>query len=372
MESENAKMYFNYPIKYILKKNIREIEDIESIYFIHLCIYKVNISGKKPFLQFLLLNDGLDLLSLPNLHISNLNLKDNLVSYAKVYISGILNIEDFNNLQNNIQFDGFYENKGGIYMFFDITNNDINIDETYSSSLIKFALVDEIINHKNVCNIPIANDTTKFFIENQSINYLFDENNNTYEIPIVGFVGKKTKEQINFTYIFGESAKDKLSIFGSSYYFTDFNNAVRQGGWSNDYKPEYLYNKLITDNENGRYIRGGLVRFALFMGKTLYIENNLNQPNDDSTIKLNKLNDVNLNKKYELMIMRISDHDSNWKNNYDSVYLGKLELDDGNYVEDYPIIAIKDYNQEVTLSYHFINKNMLGDKFDYCYDYSIV
>jgi hypothetical protein len=364
-------MYYNYAVKQFLVRDIFEYRDINRYANVYLSIYKINTSGKYPFLQFLLTNNGLNLLSLPKLPVFNFS-TEKLISYSKIYISGIFEIQNFQNLIENIEFDGFYEYENNLYMFFDTTNLDICIREEYSNNPVRFALVDEIINHKKVCNIPISLETVNFFTKNESINYLFDINNDTYEIPLVGFIGKKTPQQLNFTFIFGESPRDKLSIFGSNYYFTDFNNAVRQGGWSNDYKPEYLYDKLITDNENGRYIKGGLVRFALFMGKTKYIENNLDSLNDQSVIKKDKLNDSTLNKKYEILTLRISDHDSIWRNDYDSIYLGNLEMDDGSYIQEHPVIVLKDYNQQLSLSYHFINKSCLGDKFNPCCDYMIV
>ena len=365
-------MYYNYAVKHFLIKDINYIESTFQYPNIYLCIYRINKSGKCPFLQFLLINNGFNSLSLPNLPALNVFNSNNLVSYSKVFISGILEINNFDEFNNNIQFDGFYEYEQNLYMFFDITNCDITIDEIYSNSSIRFALVDEIINHKNICNIPISVNTTNFFTKNDSINFIFDENNEPFEIPIVGFVGKKTQQQTKFTFIFGESPKDKLSLFGSNYYFTNFNNAVRQGGWSNDYKPEYLHDKLITDNENGRYIKGGLIRFALFMGRTKYIENSLNSLNDNSIIKKHKMSDTNLNQNQEIMTLRISDHDSIWREKYDSLYLGNIELDDGKFIQEIPFIVTKDYIQQVPLSYHFIDKIKLGDKFKSYYDYNIV
>ena len=72
------------------------------------------------------------------------------------------------------------------------------------------------------------------------------------------------------------------------------------------------------------------------------------------------------------MTLRISDYDANWTKTYDSLYLGNVELDDGTFIQESPIIVTKDYNQQVPLSCHFINKNNLGDKFNSCYDYTIV
>ena len=57
---------------------------------------------------------------------------------------------------------------------------------------------------------------------------------------------------------------------------------------------------------------------------------------------------------YILYILQIG------RNNYDSVYLGNIELDDGSFLEDTPIIVLKEYNQQVPLTYHYIDKNKLG------------
>ena len=89
-----------------------------------------------------------------------------------------------------------------------------------------------------------------------------------------------------------------------------------------------------------------------------------NSPIDESEIKNQKLNDILFNKNYEIQTLRISDHDGTWTRIYDSVYLGNQELDDGSFLEETPMIVLKDYNQQIPLSYHFIDKNSLGYKYD--------
>ena len=72
-----------------------------------------------------------------------------------------------------------------------------------------------------------------------------------------------------------------------------------------------------------------------------------------------------MDQNIERLTMRISDHDGKWAENFDSVYLGDVELDDGNCLNK-QLIVIKEYDQEIPLSYHFINKNTLkGEKEDY-------
>ncbi len=72
------------------------------------------------------------------------------------------------------------------------------------------------------------------------------------------------------------------------------------------------------------------------------------------------------------MTLRISDHDGLWKQNYDSVYLGKIELDNGDICKNANTYVIKDYYNHTPLSYHYINKLSLGDTFDENSDYQIM
>jgi hypothetical protein len=369
-ENEPNNVYYNYPIKNILIKDLSSFHDTNEYAQIILCVYKINTIGKFPFIQYLLSNNGYNTLELPMLPIYSSFNKNNLVVYSKVFLSGLLQVLDFEDFSGKIEFDGCYEYINNLYLFFDISKYEINIDDTYSYNPVRFALTHEITNHNNICNIQIGYNTKMFFLKNKSINYIYDDNNEAYEIPIVGYVGKSTPEKMNFVFTFGESAKNKSAILGPYFYFTDFNHAIRQGGWSKNYKPEYMYEKLITDNECGRYLKGGIVRFALFTGRTKYIENMPETSNDDSEIKKQRLEDTSLNHSRELLTLRISDHDGLWTKEYDSAYLSDIELDDGSILEDAPMLVIKEYSQQVPLSFHYIDKSKLHDKFkpnDYTY-----
>lgn len=365
-------IYYNYPIKSLLMKDYDIFTDSDEYTNIILCVYSVNTNGKYPFLQFLLSNNMFGTLKLPVLPISSSFNKDNMESYSKVYLSGLLQIFDFETFNDKIVFDGFYEFGQNLYLFFDLTKCDLNTDDIYSQSPVRFVISDEIVNHRNSCNIKIDDETVDFFVKNESINYLYDINKKQFEIPIVSYVGKSSTEKLNFVYTFGESAKNRSAMFGPYFYFTNFNYAIRQGGWSTDYKEEYIHDKLVTD-KNGKYISGGIVRFALFTGNIKCIENMPNDTIDESDIKNERLNDPSLNNKNEVLTLRISDHDGLWTSSYDSIYLAKIELDDGSLIKEAPLIAVKEHNQQIPLSYHFINKSKLGEKYDpKNNDYSIV
>ena len=364
--------YYNYKIKQDLIKDVESIRGVNNYLSIQLCVYSVNVAGKIPFLQFLLTNNGYDILMLPKLPVYTLINTESLIPYSNVYLSGILQANNFEEFSNTIEFNGFYEYNENLYLFFDITKCSINIDETYFTSPVRFGLIDEIINHKNICNIQIDYESSMFFIKNDSISYLYDKHNNAYEIPVVGFVGKPTEQKVNFVMTFGESAQNKSAILGPYFYFTSFHHSIRNGGWSFNYKEEKLNNSTITD-DNGKYKKGGIVRFALCVGQSKYIENSPNDPNDSSEIKKQRLEDENLDRQREILTLRISDHDGNWSKSYDSVYLGNLDLDDGSFLEEAPMLVLRDYEQQVPLSCHFIDKLTLGDKYEENnYRYSIL
>jgi hypothetical protein len=334
--------YYNYGVKHFLSKDLDSINSTDHYISVVICAYLINTNGQFPFVQYLLTNNGYNNLTLPKLPVYSLFNKDDLIPYSQVYLSGLLQSNKFEEFSNNISFDGFYEYNNDLYLFFDITNCEVNVDETYLTSNVRFGIIDEIVNHRNVCNMQIDDNVSTFFTKNESLNYLYDECNNPYEIPSVGFVGKPSEQKTNFVMMFGESAKNKSAILGPYFYFTNFTNAIK----------------------NVEYKKGGIVRFALFTGKTKYIENAPNDPNDNSEIKRQRLEDSMLDNKKEILTLRISDHDGNWAQIYDSAYLGKLELDDGSLLVDTPMIVLKNYNQQVPLSCHIVDRRNIGENIE--------
>jgi hypothetical protein len=72
------------------------------------------------------------------------------------------------------------------------------------------------------------------------------------------------------------------------------------------------------------------------------------------------------------LLMRVSDRDGLWREHYDSVYIGKIELDDGSFFDKYPLWIVKDYEQQVMLSGHIIDKKTLGDEWSREEEYYII
>ena len=349
--------YYNY----IAKKNLSsELPNrLDEYKNVHICAYNVNNEGAIPFMTFLLTKIIDEKLIFPKVPIFRELDTLEFINYTKFCLFGLLMQDDFEIFNDTIEFNGFFEFDNNLYIYIDITKCNIKVNEQYSKNNLWYTLLDEIINHKHFCNIAIDNSVTNFFIINEEFCFLVDENDNNYEIPVTGYVGKHEK-LLSYTHIFGEPKSNKNSILGPYYYFTDFYNAFKDGVWTKTGKPEYLHNILLTDNDEGRYIKGGIVRFALITGLVKYIENYPNDDIDESDIKKQRLEDNTLDQNLERLTMRISDHDGKWAQNYNSAYIGHIELDDDSFLKKNQILAIREYNQQVPLSYHYIDKSTIN------------
>jgi len=323
--------YYNYKgTGFLVSELPNEVNTYNCIYA---CCYNVNNEGKYPFLRFLFTNSFINKeMNFPIVPAFKNFENCELINFTKVCLFGLFMLNDFEQFNNNINFNGFYEWNNNLYMFYNITECKLEITDIYSNNKLWLLLMDEIINEKKMCNMNIDDGVINFFIKNDAMCFLNDKNDNSYEIPIVGFV-KKPLNKVNFTYTFGQIQSNKNEIFGGHYYFTNFINCFNV--------------------ENETFEKSGIVRFALFTGATKYIENYQCDKIDESEIKKQRLMDNTLNQNLERLTMRITDHDGNWSDYYDSVFLGNIELDNGEIFKN-NMIVLKEYNQQIPLSYHFI------------------
>ena len=317
---------------------------IFCILFIHFIIFFIKKKKKFNYLKLINNSNINKTLNFPIVPVFKNFDTNELINFTKICLFGLMGLNDYENFNNNIEFNGFYETNNNLYLFFDISNCSAQIYDTYSNNKLWLALLDEILNHKKLCNMNIDEDVTIFFQLHESFCFLVDKNEDSYEIPVVGYV-KKPENKLNFTYIFGESKRDKNSIIGPYYYFTD-------------------YVSCFKDLET----KSGIVRFALFIGSTKYIENCQTDPIDESEIKKQRLCDDKLNQNLENLTMRVSDHDGKWAEEYDSAILGNVELDNGKIL-NISLIVLKEYNQQIPLSFHYIRNKKLNEN---CEDYLII
>ena len=370
--NEEDNKSFSYPALEILYNDIDNFllnADIDNVILVP---FKINFNCDSPFNSILLLNN----FYFNNFPFPYVNVNCNFVSQEffletiNNYLFSILlsnGSDDFKydieTFSKSVEFKGIYGYQEKIYAFIDLTKLDLNISLVKKDTLCWFGLIDEIVNKKHICNIPINNNVTDFFINNNEFIYFKNATGYPIEIPTVVYTGSH-ENKLHFNYVFGNTTSGDNSVLGTGFYFTNYTNSIRQGGWSPDYQEEIKHGKQLTENnKNGKYTKGGIIRYALFLGDNLVKHNLPNDDVDNSEIKKSKLENME-NNMYEKMTLRISDHDGLWKQNYDSVYLGKMELDNGDVLKNAPIYVVYDYYKHTPLSYHHIDKKTLGDLFD--------
>ena len=333
---------YNYKFKSYDKENLNKINNI------YICASRVNTDGNIPFIRYLLTNHNIngEIMDFPM--VPKLPLLRDITSYVHRANSCLDILIPYSSLsRDHIKYNGYYIFNDNIYLFYDITKCDIKLDDIYHTNSIWLILVDEIVNHKHMCNIPIHDNVVTLLSDNDELCFLVNENNKKYEIPIVGYV-PQDDNKLSFTYTFGQTTSDKNGIFGPFFYFTIFFTSFVK------YKIEEPY--LSVSIQEICSTKKGLVRFALFLGINKFIENQPNDMIDESDIKTQRLDDLTLDIKMEQLTMRISDHDGHWTRKYDSVYLGSNILDDGTQLKC-NLLAVKNREQQVPLSYHYIDNN---------------
>ena len=364
--------FFTYDALNLLHVDIDNVLSYINVDEVIIVPFKINFNSTQPFNTFLLMNDFTDILNFPCVNITYKNdLYDSqeILSRISSYLYSILLSNnnstivnyDLETFMKTVDFKGLYVYENKVYAFVDLTKVEINTNLVNRNSLYWFALLDEIVNKNKVCDISVSDDVSSFFMNNSEFIYFKNSKEEQIEIPSVVYTGSHEKN-LYFNFTFGNRPSDNNAILSSGFYFTNYTNAFKQGGWSLDY---------TSDNQPVKYTKSGIIRYALFLGNNLVKMNYPNDDIDESEIKKTKLihDEKNNDYLYEKMTLRISDHDGLWKQNYDSVYLGKMELDNGEYLRDAPLYVVKDYYNHIPLSYHYINKRTLGDSFDESNDY---
>jgi len=332
---ENSEFFLQKETKfsYDIHNHLNEISSFNNkSQKIFICAYQVNVKSLKPFLQYLLY-----------LHeVTESNIKQQLLYFPffqRNYSDSLqFQCNDFfNNLTNN-KFE--FEIKGATsidddaYVFIEIKKDKFedNSEREFKIGENKtmLCLMDEIINLRSVFDFPIHNSVFSLFIENQFLLYLYNSNKQPFEAPSVVYSGSEYNYS-NFISVFGVNKTISESTpLGNYYYYYDYNTAQKKATMlSSDISStisEEELNKLTIPNTR-TYKRGGIVRLAIFTGKMKVILN------DD----INKF--------------LFSEKKSLWTKNYNSGYIGKITLQNGDKYEDSPTLVIENNDQQIPLNF---------------------
>jgi len=294
------------------EKNIDNVLSNYKIKYINVCAYKIIDETVIPFISYLFIFDNKKL-QLPRINIENLDYDgETILDFMKGGILNQLGKLDMT-YKDSIRVSGIDFYNEDAYIFLDITKLDINFNIVND---YRFITINEVINRMSY-TYDIIENNVDFFTNNISYGLLYDKNGKQYETPVIGYVSSIKK---TLAYTFSMGIMRENNIFGEGYYFTNFENAVKEG--------EYI------------------IRIAVFLGNMCLKEN---FPNDN-------YDNVNSHIKKDSMLSRITDYSGLWKKKYDSIYVGKIELDNGEEFLKGPLYAFKNFQQYVPLSYEYVDK----------------
>ena len=337
--SKSVPDYYYYPIENLNK----DFSHIKKGNTIHICLYSVTLSDYKPFIQYLLFK-----------HSSS----DNLLSFPFFTFKGIdlesqchKKIKEITDEDHVIK--GFVNQKDNTYIIVSLPDNSCALQHLTEKSNWWFALLHEIINERKILYFPIHQSVTNLFYYNSNLLYLLDENNIPYEAPL-GLYNGQHANKTNFIATFGISKYSPLASMGPYYYFATYDLACKFGSWSYNFKPLILDDILLTDNDFGRYKEGGIVRFAIFTGKVLVLLNRDWDPKDNSPLSSHR----------EDKEKRLLRHDGSWTKNYDSTCVSEITYSDDTKNQNGAKYCVKNYYQQVPLSYHLLDKKSVPEMHD--------
>jgi hypothetical protein len=341
------KQNYRYLIKNKANKDIMVSEIKQPIINI-ICYHVTDRMVKYPFIQVMVELEGHPLLKgisterfvLPSVYMSNV--KTNLSAYVLNKIKH--NLEELGcdtKPLNHDAFLGVINVNNSTMLLVDISSVDIFRISNSKMNTTWFALPTEIMNTETICNIPIDKNLNNLFSYSPELGVLhkpFESNiflfEDPYPLPDAVYTGSHFK-QVEFNSVFGVSRKQLYSSCGEYFYFYRlFEDAVMEGGWLKNINDN---NKHLIDNECGRYIKGGINRYALFPGD--YVVHN------EKTKQCSLTDDI-INGLFGMKNLIVIQ--------YENEDLDTL----------LPDLLVKEYEQFVPISYHILNKVTLGDKYE--------
>lgn len=332
---------------------------------LNILCYHVTQNSKYPFIQFLLEKKSLlttfieEKLELPTFIISNSDTDSDTDYQAAIIekIKGLLPAIGCDGSKLTIDsFKGLIsDHNERIYALVDISDVDIFRISITRNTPIWFSLPTEIMNVRSICNMPIDDSVSELFLNMPELGILrkLDLENvfpvgDSFPLPDAIYSGSYLRNT-EFRSIFGMSKDAVYSSCGEYYYyFRLFEDAVKEGGWLREGGHKLIdlndtslihsvSGKKLVDNEYGRYIQGGINRYAFFPENyALHTE----------CTNMFSLTDAEVSAKLE---------------NNSCIVI--------HYMEDtldnmFPDILVKEYESAFPISYHMLNKGILGAKYE--------
>lgn len=383
-----------YKLPSILSKDdTTTIQDGKKLF---VCLYSIHLNGMLPFLSYLMYkmpkvndNEGnaeddgkpkqREIMFFPYIRYdtkkdTSLFTKSNLL--CNRILNDLKKQNKYDDFEYSYEMNGYLDRPEGVYVFYRVLNIDNEVVNISRNDLYWWVLIDEIVNVRHCVNFPIFEPITYLFSHYKHLLYLYEIQYNDetgekletiVEIPTSAYHGTHISILPKIASL-GLNPSTIYSMMGPYYYFGTYRKAVRYAGWTSTYKPREINGVILGDSE-GRYDNGGIVRFAIFLGKMRVLLNHPEEPDDYSDLVKERMADPTYNKQWEMKTLKLHDHDGKWAEYFDSVYVGKAKLANGKNFMNNPEYIVKTYQQQTPLSYHELDMTTLKNKWDNDYEY---
>ena len=359
-KTPEKRLKYKYPINKCLKIDETKI-NLENLTTVFVCIFHINdcfdstITSYHPFLEYYLWKypksnkPNSDLFIFP---FQKYNKKKTIAQITKDILKK-LSKEDATKR-------GFLEHNNCVYMFFEKKLDKYwQINNIPRNQTTWWIVMDEICNSRRVLNFPIHQSVTEIFYKCPSLIYLLDTKGYKLETPTIAYYGDYYK-LLPIIAVFGNRQYRRAASHGPHYYFKTYNGAIRYAGWTSNYTKKKFKTINISD-DMGKYTQGGIIRFILFLGKLDVI---LNQPVEKSHVDINFLSKT----PHFKPIRKLMDYDGIWAENFDSIFIGRIKMENEYYFRSIPSFVLKSFGQQCPLTMHMLDMSTLKSNWDPCYN----
>jgi len=268
--------------KYNITEVLKDRNTLTTVYsktkpiVLHVICYYITMppTSKYPYLQFILENTYDDFsanqFTLPTItfyEITNL--------FEDIIMSNITPmLLQFGIDKQHIKYNGILWQNKQAYIMIDIAQ--INMPHTYLTTEQRYwnVLSSEIINNRSICGIPINHEITELFTQVPQIGVLYNYKDKPYIIPDAVYSGN----EFNTAGLDATIGPNKYSIGNNlpTYNFHQtIHTALKDGAWiqcggihtidsNHNSITDNMRSKLLPNNQYGKYIKGGITRYALF------------------------------------------------------------------------------------------------------------
>ena len=370
--------HLKHPFMDRLKTNVDDEVDLPVDSRVEMCIYRINDSKQTlPFLEFLLyLGGNKKDVQTPQLtfpYILSKHTKSGLVEQCSAPLHALFD-------EHTIRYSGYIHNKreNRCVLFFSQSrddNEESRIPFMSSTNRWWWTLSSEIFNDRQMMNCPVSESVVEFFNRNPEL-MILKSNGRTLESPIACYAGKHFN-YVSYMAAFGMKKASTRAHFGPYYYFVGFLDSMKHACYSiraphtentrGKHKKQLQFNPhVLADgtrlnvNQYGKHTRGGIARFAVFLGRCRAFFMNGEEDRSELSMFWAKQDPLVMSK------LALRDINGDWTRYFNSAYVGEYEFDapDERNAKRAAGWTIKEYDNQIPLSCHEIDMSTVPDEYD--------